>query len=819
MMENLFYDFRYGFRSLIKNPAFSIVAILAVMLGTGANTAIFSVVNAILLRPLAFNEPERLVMVWGNNVKSGVPTYPLSVLDFLDYREHNQAFEQLASFAYEDFNLSTGEDPEHLAGSFVSANFFSLLGVNPMLGRAFLPQEDQAGADRVAIISHGLWNRRFGADPDFVGQTIQLNGASFTAVGVMPSNFQSPNAQDNPQIWVPMSFDGGDLFRIPASGGGADFKKRTSRFLIGVARLKPDVTLSQAQSDMEIVARQIEQQHPDINTGLSVNILSLHKQIIGNIKPALLVLLAAVGAVLLIACANVANLLLARAAARQKEFAVRAALGASRFRLMRQLLTESLLLSLIGGALGLLLAFAGIKLILSLNPPNIPRLGEIDIDLRVLGFTLLVSILTGIVFGLAPALQASKPDLNETLKESSRGSTGGRTRQRIRGLLVVSEIVVTTVLLVIAGLMIKSFWSLQNVNPGFNPENTLTMMVNLAAGKYSENHQVRGFYEQLLKRIETLPGVQSVGAVTNLPLTSTLIRFRFTIDGRAPASPGERLVATTGAVNSNYFQAIGIPLLKGRSFTEQDRDKTPAVVIINDTMARRYWPGDDPIGRRLTLPSLGGISREVVGVVGDIKHSGLDTESGAQLYLPYLQQQWNFMSLVVRTKSDPAGLAGVVRREITALDTNQSAYDVKTMQQVVSESVSQPRLYTMLLGIFAVVAMILAAVGIYGVMNYLVTQRVHEIGIRMSLGAQATDIFKMIVGQGMLLALIGVVLGLVAAFLVTRVMESLLFGVSARDLTTFLGIPLVLAAVAFLSIYIPARRAMKVDPMTALRQE
>jgi putative ABC transport system permease protein len=819
MMENLFYDFRYGFRTLIKNPAFSIVGILAVMLGTGANSAIFSVVNAILLRPLAFNEPERLVMVWGNNVKSGVPQYPLSVLDFLDYREHNQVFEELASFSYEDYNLSTGDDPEHVSGSIVSANFFSLVGVNPMLGRSFLPREDEAGADRVVIISHGLWKRRFGADPDFVGHTIQLNGASFTVAGVMPSNFQSPNAQDNPQVWVPMSFDGADPFRIPASGGGTEFKNRTHRFLIGVARLKPDVTISQAQSDMEMVARQIEEQHPDINTGLSVNIVSLHKQIIGNIKPALLVLLAAVGSVLLIACANVANLLLSRAAARQKEFAVRAALGASRFRLIRQLLTESLMLALIGGALGLLLAFAGIKLLLSLNPPNIPRLGEIDVDIRVLGFTLLVSILTGIIFGLAPALQASNPDLNETLKEASRGSTGGRGRKRIRGLLVISEIVVTTVLLIIAGLMIKSFWSLQNVNPGFSPDNTLTMMVNLAPGKYRENYQISGFYEQLLKRIETLPGVRSVGAVTNLPLTSTVVRFRFTIDGRPPATTGERLVATTGAVNSTYFQAIGIPLLKGRPFSEQDRDKSPPVLIINDTMARRYWPGEDPIGRRLTLPSLGGISREVVGVVGDIKHSGLDTESGAQIYLPYLQQPWNFMSLVVRTQSNPARMAGVIRHEITALDANQSAYDVKTMQQVVSESVSQPRLYTLLLGVFAAVAMILAAVGIYGVMNYLVSQRVHEIGIRMALGAQAMEIFKMIVGQGMLLALTGVVIGVVAAFLGTRAMESLLFGVSTRDLTTFLGIPMMLAAIAFLSIYIPARRAMKVDPMVALRQE
>jgi len=818
MMENLFYDLRFGFRNLIKNPAFSIVAILAVMLGTGANSAIFSVVNAVLLRPLAFNEPERLVMVWGHNVKSGASQYPLSMLDFSDYQEHNHVLEQLASFAYEDFNLSTGEDPEHVPGSFVSANFFSLLGVNPALGRGFLPEDDKPDAERVVIVSYGLWKRRFGADPNFVGQTITLNGARFTAVAVMPPTFQSPNAQDNPQVWIPMSFDGADPFRIPSSGG-TEFKNRSSRFLIGVGRLKPDVSVSQAQSDMEIVARQIEQQYPDINIGLSVNIVSLHRQIIGNIKPALLVLLAAVGSVLLIACANVANLLLARAATRQKEFAVRAALGASRFRLIRQLLAESLLLSLIGGALGLLLAFAGIRLLLSLNPPNIPRLGEIDIDIRVLGFTLLVSVLTGLIFGLAPALQASNPDLNETLKESSRGSTGGRSRQRVRGLLVISEIVVTTILLIIAGLMIKSFLSLQNVNPGFNPDNTLTMMLNLPPGKYSENHQIRGFYDQLLKRIEILPGVQSVGAVTNLPLTSTIVRFRFTIDGRPPATPGERLVATTGAVNSNYFQSIGIPLLKGRPFNEQDQEKSPPVIIINDTIARRYWPGDDPIGRHLTLPSLGGISREVVGVVGDIKHSGLETESGAQIYLPYQQQPWNFMSLVVRAQSNPSRMARVVLHEITALDANQSAYDVKTMQQVVNESVSQPRLYTLLLGVFAAVAMVLAAVGIYGVINYSVTQRIHEIGIRLALGAQARDIFRMIVGQGMLLSVIGVVIGLVAAFLVTRVMESLLFGVSARDLTTFLCIPVVLVAIAFLSIYVPARRAMKVDPMLALRQE
>lgn len=817
-MEGLLQDLRFGFRTLLKNPGVSAVAILAIALGTGANSAIFSVVNAVVLRPLPYESPDRVVLVWGKTPASSREA--ISVPDFFDYQGENQVLEQMAVFAYDDFNLSTGDEPEHVQGTMVSANYFSVLGTNFSQGTGFRPEADQPGASRVAIVSHGLWRRRFGSDPNLVGQTVLLNNASFTVVGIATPSFQSPIPEDRPQLWVPLSLDGGDRLRVPSYGSPDSMTDRKSRFLIGIARLKPGVTPKQAQTDLETVASRLEQQFKDTNSGISASVVPLREHIIGKIQSALMVLLAAVGFVLLIACANVANLLLARAAVRQKEIAIRAALGAGRLRLIRQLLTESLLLAVVGGAFGLLLAYGEIRLLLSLNPGNIPRLTEIDIDSRVLGFTFLIAILTGIVFGLAPALQASKTDLNETLKEGARGSTGGINRQRVRSLLVVSEVALTVLLLIGAGLMMKSFYSLQKVNTGFDPENTLTMMVSLPASRYTEDHQIGAFFEHALKRIEVLPGVQSVGAVTSLPLTTTaIIRLRFTVDAHPPTNPSEVPRANFRSISHNYFRAMRISLLKGRYFTEQDRDKSPPVVIINETMADRYWPGEDPIGKRLTIPFLGGVSREIVGKVADVKHSSLDTESGAEMYVPYLQKPFNFMALVIHSASDPLKLTGAVRSEILSVDKNQPVYDVKTMQQVVGESVSQPRLYAMLLGVFATLALILAAVGIYGVMSYSVTQRTHEIGIRMALGAQRGDILKMVVGQGMLLAVIGVVTGLVAAFLLTRVMESLLFGVGARDLATFIGIPLVLAAVAFLSSYIPAKRATRVDPMAALRYE
>jgi putative ABC transport system permease protein len=817
-MESLLFDLRFGFRTLLKNPAISAVAIIAIALGTGANSAIFSVVNAVVLRPLPFENPDRLVLVWGKNPTTSRDA--ISVPDFLDHRNQNQVFTQMAGFAYDDFNLTTGDEPEHVQGTMVTANYFSVLGTNLSQGAAFRPEDDQPGANRVAIVGYGLWKRRFGSQPNLVGQTILLNGASFTVIGVAPATFQSPIPEDNPQLWLPLSLDGGDRLRVPSSVNPSALNNRRTRFLIGIARLKPGVAAKQAQADLETIGSQLEQQYKDTNAAVSASVVPLREHILGKIQSALMVLLVAVGFVLLIACANVANLLLARAAARQKEIAIRTALGAGRLRLIRQLLTESILLAIVGGALGLVLAYGEIRLLRALNPANIPRLTEIDIDGRVLGFTFLIAILTGIIFGLAPALQASKTDLNETLKEGARGSTGGINRQRVRSLLVVSEVALTVLLLIGAGLMIKSFISLQKVNPGFNPDKTLTMLVNLPALKYSDDHQVEGFFEQALQKIEVLPGVQSAGVVTSVPLTSTsIIRLRFIVDAHPPANPSDVPRANYRSISHNYFRAMGISLVKGRFFSEQDRDKSPPVVIVNETMANRYWPGEDPIGKRLTIPLLANASREVVGVVADVKHSSLDTESGAEMYVPYLQKPFNFMAVVVRTAADPLSMVNAVRGEISSVDKNQPVYDVKTMQQIVNESVSQPRLYMLLLGIFAALALVLAAVGIYGVMNYSVAQRTHEIGIRMALGAQRSDILKMVVGQGMILAAIGIVAGLIAAFVVTRVMETFLFGVGARDLLTFLIIPLVLGAVAFLSSYIPARRATKVDPMVALRYE
>ncbi|HWO02793.1 MAG TPA: ABC transporter permease, partial [Blastocatellia bacterium] len=715
-----------------------------------------------------------------------------------------------------DFNLTGGDQPEHLQGTMVSANFFSVLGVQPQIGRAFLPSEDQAGADRVVIISNSLW-QRFGGDPGIINRTIQLNGASFTVVGVAPPEFQSPEKGD--ELWVPMSFDATDRLRIPSIATPEDFKKRSFRFFKCVARLKPGVALNQAQAEMSTIAGRLEQQYPDSNPGMGVNLVPLHRQIVGDIKPALMLLLAAVGLVLLIACANVANLLLARAAARQKEIAIRVAVGAGRGRLIRQLLTESVMLALVGGVFGIVLAWLGLKVLVSLNPANIPRLGEIRIDARVLGFTLLVSLLTGLVFGLVPALQASRPDLNETLKEGSRGSTGGIGRRRVRNVLVVTEVALTQMLLIGAGLMIKSFYSLQQVNPGFSPDHVLTMQVTLPPLQYAEDSQITAFYEQALKRIEKLPGVQSAAAATSLPMTGNNLTRRFTVDGRTPAASNERLAANYAAISPEYFRVMGIGLISGRSFTDMDRDKSQPVIIINETMRQRFWPNEDPIGRHISITAEGGISREIVGVVTDVKNSTLDAESGLEIYEPYLQFPWSFMAIAVRTAADPLSLAPAVRSEILAVDKAQPVYDVKTMSQIVGDSVSQPRLYMLLLGIFAAIALVLSAVGIYGVMNYSVNQRKHEIGIRMAIGAQRSDILKMIVGQGMLLASIGVAIGIVAALLLGRVVEMLLFGVSGRDVTTFIGFPLVLIAVSLLSSYVPARRATRVDPMIALRAE
>ena len=824
-MGNLWQDLRYGLRGLGRQPGFTVIAIIALALGTGANTAIFSAVNAILLRPLNYAAPQQLVMVWGTNSRSGVNKDPVSIPNLLDYREQTTTLEQVAAYSQSDFNLIRGGEPVHAQGAFVTANYFSTLGTQARVGRVFSAGEDQSSAPRVVILSDALWRRQFGGDLGVLDQPIQLDNASFTVVGIMPKEFQPVNRGD--ELWVPMALDGGDIMRTPPLGPPSIMKLRNLRFSPAFARLKPGATVAQAQSELSGIAAHNETLYPNENGGIGVNVVSMQEEVVGKIGKALRLLLVAVAAVLLIACVNVANLLLARAAARQKEIAIRTALGASRGRIVGQLLTESILLGLAGGLVGLGLAFAGLKLLVSLNPPNIPRLSEINIDLRVLLFTLFVSLATGLIFGLVPALQASKPNLNETLKEGARGTSAGGNRQSLRRALIVVEMVLTTMLLIITGLMIKSFASLQKVDPGFNPSNVLTMWVDLPRTRYAEDKQIIGFFNQAFTRLGSLPGVESVSGVSSLPLTTTSIaRLRFSVDGRPPQSPNERLQANFRAVEYNYFKALGIPLRSGRTFSESDTDQSPPVAIINETLARfieQAFPGQSVVGKHVTMPSAGNLSREVVGVVSDVKHAALDADAGWELYLPYQQKPLNVMNLVVRTAGDPTQLTASVRQAILDVDPGQPVYDVKTMDQVVSDSLSQPRLYSVLLGIFAGVALVLAGVGIYGVMSSTVTQRRHEIGIRMALGAQRGDILKMIVGQGMGMALLGVVFGLVAAlalsFSAAWFVSDLLFQVGARDLTTFIVAPLVLAVIAFLSIYIPAHRATRVDPMIALRYE
>ncbi|HYY56574.1 MAG TPA: ABC transporter permease [Pyrinomonadaceae bacterium] len=811
-MGTLWQDLRYGLRTLSKTPGFTLAAVLALALGIGANSAIFSVANAVLLKPLPYSEPERLVMIWGDLFKPGLDEIGASAPEFNDYREQGHVFESLACYTEGGFNLSGEGEPERISGAYVSADLFPLLGVGPTLGRTFAVEEDQPGRDQVVVLSHSLWQRRFAADRSIVGKTVGINGKSMTVVGVMPSAFQFPDREV--EIWKPLALDAEDRSE----------QSRGSHYLNVIARLKPGVSVEQAQAEIKGIAERIRQQHPDqYDNGFGAKIVSRHEQVVGPIRPVLLILLGTVGFVLLIACANVANLLFARAATREREMAIRTALGAGRWRIVRQLLTESLLLSLAGGAGGLLLALWGVDLLVALAPVDIPRLSEVRLDGRVLGFTLLVSLLTGGLFGLAPALRLSKPDLQESLKDGARGAGEGFRRQRMRNLLVVSEVALSLVLLIGAGLMIRSFLQVQKISPGFNPDRVLTMRLSLPQSKYAEAKQQRAFFEQLTARVSALPGVESVGAVNFLPMSKSGNMWSFAIEGRGNAV-GPNLHFRM--ISPDYFRTLSIPLDRGRQFTEQDREGAPPVAVINETMARTFFPGEDPLGKRIKLASMTSPFPwlAVVGVVGDVKHYGLDEETKPELYVSYLQPllpNFNVSSLflAVRTTAEPAGLAAAVRREVAVLDKDQPVADIKTMEERLSESVAPRRFNMLLLAIFAALALILAAVGIYGVMSYSVTQRTHEIGVRMALGAQGSDVLRLVVGQGMILALAGVALGLLGAFALTRVMKTLLFNVSASDPLTFAGVAFVLSAVALLACLIPARRATRVDPMEALRYE
>jgi putative ABC transport system permease protein len=812
----LLQDLRYGARMLLKSPGFTLIAVITLALGIGANTAIFSLVNSILLRQLPFRQPERLVWVDSRRPASG--KYSFTLPDFIDYRDQNQSLSGIAAYASWSANLTDQGEPEQLQGLRISANAFELLGVEAVAGRVLAPGDDAPGQQHVAVLSYGLWRRRFGADPQLVGKKLTLNGASYTVVGVLPPQFFFPIRIRDAELAVPLAPDADPLRGVRTS----------TNFLRALGRLKPGVTREQAEADLTAVAQRLRQQYPVANRQkLGVTLSPLHEEVVGSFRLALWVLLGAVGMVLLITCANLANLALARATGRRREMAIRAALGATRRRLVQQLTTESLLLALFGAGLGLLLAFYGIDLLLALSPATLPRTGEVGIDFRVLGFTLALSLLAGALFGLAPAWQATRVSLNEELKGSGRGASGGKRQNRARSLLVASEIALSVVLLAGAGLLIKSFLRLQAVNPGFEAENSLAIRLSLPKAQYSNRAAVTAFYEKLRPRLESLPGVEAVGFVSALPLSGTLFSIPFTIEGRG-TSPDEAHRADYRAVDAGYFRALKIPLIAGREFNERDAAETPPVALISQNLARRHWPQGSPLGARLRINdnNQGPRPVEVVGVVGDVKHLSLDGEPEPHIYLPVHQAHedgmaWltNTQYWLLRTTVDPLTLSAAARREIQAVDRNAPASNIRTMEQYLSASVAPRRFNLRLLSIFAVAALILAGAGLYGVISHGVAQRKRELGIRIALGARACDVLKLVTGEGMALAIIGVALGLMAALALTRVMEGLLFGVSATDPLTFMVIALLLMFVALLACYIPARRATKVDPLNALKSE
>ena len=821
-MATLWQDIRYGLRMLWKHRGVSAIVILALALGIGANTAIFSVVNTVLLQPLPYYESERLVFL---NEKSQVlDEMSISYPNFTDWRTHNQSFEKIGVYNRGSYNLTGFGDAERILAGQMSADLFSLLGVNALHGRVYTNDEDQPGGTPVVVLSYGLWQRRFGGQMNVLNQPITLNGKSYTVIGVMPETFLYPGRVE---MWVPV----GQL------SDQASWKSRGNHpGLYGVGRLKPGVTIAQADADMNTLAANLGKQYPESNSGTSVRLRPLLEIYVSDARRALWVIFAAVAFVLLIACANIANLLLARATARRKEMAIRTAVGASRWRLARQLLTESILLSLVGGALGLLLARWGIDLILYMSPDAIPRSREIGLDWIVLGFTVGVSFLTGVLFGLIPAVQAGEVDVHETLKETGRGVTG---RQWLRSSLVVVEVATTLVLLIAAGLMIRSFYLLQKVNPGFSYEHLTSFSVLLPQKKYATEDVRASFYNRLLENIRALPGVETAALASGLPLGNNGWQTSVVVDGQPTPPPDQTPLMEACLVSADYFRAMNIPVLRGRVFTDRDdrshlagkdmskmNENERAIagvnsVVIDEEFARRHFPNEDPVGKRLRLGSEADAPKlEILGVVGRVKMESLNQNSDrVQGYFSFPQLPQGGMTVIVKGTSDPNELISSVRGAVKAIDPDQPIYNPRTMDEIRAESVAPERLNLTLLSIFAGIALVLAIVGIYGVMSYSVTQRTHEIGIRMAIGARPRDVFAMILGHGMKLALIGVGIGLLAAFALTRLMETMLFGVEPTDVPTFSLISLLLISVAALACYVPGRRATKVEPTISLRYE
>ena len=820
MIADCWQDVRYGARVLLKNPGFALNVMLTLALGIGANTAIFSVVNAVLLRPLPYANPGKLAMVWESNTKDG-GEIAVRVNNFLAWREQQQVFEQLGAFQYQDFNLSGGDRPERIQGLRVTANLFSLVGVRPAAGRDFLPEEERDGQHRVVIISQDFDRRYFGAAPYPQGKILILNGKTYQVVGIMPAGFEVVRGGGMPQglefiprtdLWVPIPFKPEDRANI-------------RRYFHVVGRLRPEVTMEQGQNAMTNLARMLGRDSTPAESTQSVKLVALSEQLTGKVRAALLILLGAVGLVLLIACANIANLKLARAAARQREFALRAALGASRWRLVRQVMTEGLLLSMIAGAGGWLLARWLLHLILLLSPDNLPRTREITLDGAMLGFTLLASILVGVIFSLAPAVRFSNPNLNEAIKPASTTAMSGLSRFGFGKMLVVAEVALSLILLLGAGLLINSFVRLYRINPGFDPRHVLTMQLSLPQPKYASADRMERFHRQVLERIETLPGVDAAGLINLLPLGGGDFDFPpFTIDGQTSTPTAKWDTNRIGVVSPNYFRAIGTPLLAGRFFDVRDSEQSERVVIINEAAARRYWQGRDPVGTRIR--ALNAYFFLVVGVVADVRHQGLDSEADPRVYLPHTQVMERMkvsllrsMTLVLRSGAAPESLMAAVRQQVNEVDPEQPISNIRTMQQVIASSIAQRTFTTALLGIFAALALLLALMGIYGVMSYNVIQRTHEFGIRMALGAQTSDVLKLVIRQGMGPVLLGSAIGVAGAFALSRVIKNMLFGVGAADPLTFAGVVVLLALVALLACFVPAWRATKVDPLIALRSE
>jgi putative ABC transport system permease protein len=814
-MNSLLADLRYSLRMLSKRPVFTLVAVITLALGIGANTAIFSVINALLLRELPVAEPDRLVRVFEANAVQGFNQGSVAPSNYLTWRAQQTFFEEIAAFINQGFALAENDGAEMLQGARVTANIFDLLRVAPSLGRAFTNEEDRPGGERVVILSHNFWQRRFGGAQDIIGRTITLDDKPCTIVGVMPKGFDFPSY--NMDLWMPAGLDAER--GMDGSGG---------RFLQVIARLKPQSTLEQARAEMSAISRRMALANPSFNANLDAHIVSLREMVVGGWRLILLVLFGAVSCVLLISCANVANLILARTTARSREIAIRVAMGASRLRIVRLLLIESLLLAGAGGLAGLLIAWWGVDVLVTLSPSNQLRTSGVGVDAYVICFTFAAALLSGLVFGLAPALQFSKPALNDSLKDGGRGATAGPGRVLIRAVLVVSEITLSLILLTGAGLMVRSFLHLQSVDLGYDPHNLLTLRLSLPEARYPEAQQVISFYQRLAERLERLPGVESVGTIHALPLSGMASVRPFTIEG-APQEPGKAPVVQYRLISPGYFRAMKIPLIRGRDFAKQDEGQAPGVVIINQALQRRYFPNEDPVGRRITIGGFDNQWGEIIGVVGDVRHWWAGVEPVPEMYWDY-SQSWlarsttlsrhrRSLSLALRTTGDPQSLIQDVRREVNALDKALPVSSVRTMEERMGSTLAGTRFNTLLLLLFAGLALILAVVGLYSVISYVVAESTHEIGVRMALGAQAGDVLRLVLGQGMKLTLTGVGIGLLASFGLTRVIKDMLYGVGPADPLTFVAIAVLLTATALIACYIPARRATKVDPMVSLRYE